>query len=276
MAKHARRRWPMVVAVVGICLAASVGLLAINWGEPDGNAHPNVGTMVIHGPNGYFRFCSGTLIAPNAYLTAAHCAAYLKSRIAAGVIEVDDVFVSFDTTNPLEAPATWHAVTSINLHPLYGLSPRRDRRFDVAVLVLAEPEMAITPATLAPEGYLEDLQAAGAFKGGVKSARFTVVGYGSQLSWPPPELFYGTDRRVATSGYLALSDGWLFLSQNQAVGNGGTGYGDSGGPTFWHDEELGDVLVSTTTWGDTVTVATGITQRVDLPEVLEFLGGFME
>jgi hypothetical protein len=32
--------------------------------------------------------------------------------------------------------------------------------------------------------------------------------------------------------------------------------------------------VGTTVWGDMNTVATGITQRLDLPEILEFLAGF--
>ena len=276
MTNRARRRWPLVVAVLGIGLLASVGVLAITWGEPDGEGHPKVGVIVVDGPRGPFTVCTGTLIAPDAFLTAGHCAAYLNSRIAAGVFGVDDVYVSFDTDDPAADSGTWHSVSSIDAHPLYGQSPRRDRAFDIAVLVLSDEITTITPATLPEAGYLDSLRAAGAFQGGVTAAHFTVVGYGSQLRWPPPEIFYGTDRRVATSGYMSLTAGWLFLSQNQAVGNGGTGYGDSGGPTFYSDPELGDVLVSVTSWGDVNTVATGITQRVDLPEVLSFLAGYLD
>lgn len=272
------RKWRIglsAVAVLLLVLFASVGLRAITWGQPDGIQHPNVGAIVVHAPalGEPFLFCSGTLIAPRVYLTAAHCAVYLDYLITAGNLSVGELSVSFDPYNPLNS-GTWHAVTSVNVHPLYGLSPSRDRRYDVAVIVLAQAINDIVPAILPYAGYLDDLKASGALKGGPKAHQFTVVGYGSQLQWPPPQIVYGTDRRVAESGFLALTSGWLFLSQNHAAGFGGTGYGDSGGPTFWHDEEAGDILVSTTVWGDRNTVATGITQRLDLPEILEFLAGF--
>ena len=51
---------------------------AITFGQPDGNLHPNVGALVADwdpdspGPD---IFCSGTLIAPTVFLTAAHCTA---------------------------------------------------------------------------------------------------------------------------------------------------------------------------------------------------------
>lgn len=273
-----RRKWPIglsVSAVLLLVLFASASLRAINWGQPDGNRHPNVGAIVLDPSAGDpFLVCSGTLIAPRVFLTAAHCGAYLEWLVANEQLNIGQVFVSFDSSNPLADSGTWHGVTSINVHPLYGQSPSRDRRYDVAVLVLDEAVNGIVPATLPYVGYLDDLKASGAFVGGVKANRFTVVGYGSRLQWPPPAITYGTDRRFAESGFLGLTRGWLFLSQNNAAGFGGTGYGDSGGPTFWHDEAVGDILVSTTVWGDVNTVATGISQRLDLFEILDFLAGF--
>ena len=56
---------------------------AIAFGQPDDNLHPNVGALVADwdpdspGPD---VLCSGTLIAPTVYLTAAHCTAFLESE----------------------------------------------------------------------------------------------------------------------------------------------------------------------------------------------------
>lgn len=271
----ARRAGRGVVAALVVALALSAGVLAINWGEPDDDGHPNVGAILVdHPERGPFNFCSGTLIAPDVYLTAAHCAVALNQRIAAGAFSISDVYVSFDPYDPAGTPSSWHPVTAVTAHPLYGHD--NARAYDLAVAILAQPIQDIVPAQLPEAGYLDALKAAGAFQGGVKASQFTVVGYGSRLEWPPPQIYSGTDRRVATSGYLALTQGWLYLSQNHAVGNGGTGFGDSGGPTFWSDPTLGDVLVSTTTWGDVQTVATGVTQRLDVPQALSFLAEFLQ
>ena len=86
----------------------------------------------------------------------------------------------------------------------------------------------------------------------------------------------GTQRFVAQSGYLALNDSWLFMSQNQAAGNGGTGYGDSGGPTFWTDPtSKEEILVSVTSWGNPVMVAIGI-DHVDTVESLAFITSVLQ
>ena len=59
----------------------------------------------------------------------------------------------------------------------------------------------------------------------------------------------------------------------QATGDGGTCYGDSGGPVFWADPE-GDgaeILVGISSWGDDPCVASGFYYRVDIPETLDFI-----
>lgn len=57
---------------------------------------------------------------------------------------------------------------------------------------------------------------------------------------------------------------------NLATGNGGTCYGDSGGPHF-----LGDVVVSVTVTGDVPCKATDKTYRVDTPWARDFLDAFV-
>ncbi|MFN2289771.1 MAG: trypsin-like serine protease, partial [Anaerolineae bacterium] len=69
-----------------------------------------------------------------------------------------------------------------------------------------------------------------------------------------------------------LLKAWLRMSQNQATGDGGTCYGDSGGPAFWTDPDTGtEVLVGVTSWGDAPCVSSAFNYRVDIPETLDFI-----
>src|SRR3990172_11700820 len=65
----------MVVAWAGlvVALAASPPVGAVSGGL-DGNAHPNVGVMLVQDANGdIFEFCGGVLISPTAFLTNYNC-----------------------------------------------------------------------------------------------------------------------------------------------------------------------------------------------------------
>jgi hypothetical protein len=74
------------------------------------------------------------------------------------------------------------------------------------------------------------------------------------------------------SEYRALLKAWLRMSQNQATDDGGTCYGDSGGPAFWEDPENGnETLVGITSWGDAQCVSSGFNYRVDIPDTLDFI-----
>jgi Trypsin len=59
--------------IAALALTAPAG--AITYGAPDGNGHPEVGALLA--PQAYsdgtWETCSGTLISPTVFLTAAHC-----------------------------------------------------------------------------------------------------------------------------------------------------------------------------------------------------------
>lgn len=98
------------------------------------------------------------------------------------------------------------------------------------------------------------------------------LGYGGTLEWPPPLITYDDLRRASVSEYRTLLKSWLRMSQNQATGDGGTCFGDSGGPAFWTDPDNGsEILVGVTSWGDAVCVASGFNYRVDIPDTLDFV-----
>jgi hypothetical protein len=274
------------IKLLTVILAASALLTttvsAITFGEADGNGHPNVGAIVVDVPpglfaeapdGGLFLICSGTLVDPRVFLTAGHCTDFLNVFVSLAGIE--RVFVSFDKDNALN-PAALLQVTDVFTHPGYnavaghgsGSIPSRD----IGLLVLKDPVSNLAPATLPSAGSLERLKKAGALGAGADGARFVVVGYGSSLAWPPPQtIFPDGSRHVAESEFLAFDKSWLFLSQNPALGNGGTGNGDSGGPTLWVQPDGSEVLVSITSRGDPKLVATGVTYRIDTVDSLNFI-----
>lgn len=165
----------LVILTIGVLPAA-----AITWGEPDGDGHPNVGAMVVYHPRyeKWFVMCSGTLIYPRVFLTAGHCTSSLESLIAAGVLTLVDVKVSFDSDKALEEGML--EVEEIVTHPDYNWGPQSNPH-DVGALILAAPVTDITPVSLPEEGLLNRLKKAGELRPGPEGAKFTLVGYGATL-----------------------------------------------------------------------------------------------
>ena len=107
--------------MMAVLLAVVPFAQAITFGQPDGENHPNVGAMVVLEPDGnYYLYCSGTLIAPDVFLTAAHCTA----AAAAYGAEPHDVFVTFDPV--------WDAILGVALGPR-ARDPRHGSWVDAAL-----------------------------------------------------------------------------------------------------------------------------------------------
>lgn len=81
-------------------------------------------------------------------------------------------------------------------------------------------------------------------------------------------------RKWTNSGFYALDPRYIHLNQNLAQGNSGTGYGDSGGPTFAPSAN-GPVIVAVVSTGDVALYATSVNQRVDLADVQRFLAPYL-
>lgn len=247
----------LVTAVAAALLLVGPHASAITYGEPDGKRHPNVGALLAPGayPDGTWVSCTGTLISPTVFLTAAHCD-WGRSRLR---VTFDSTYVEGESRT---YTGTWH------MDPEY--THAQDDTHDIAVVVFDRPVKGITPARLPAADSLSTLSG---------SQRFTSVGYGAQKvsNGPGGKQFSYADIRYMSTGTLnSITQTWLRISQNPARGDGGTCYGDSGGPNF-----LGagsgetNIVASTTITGDMFCRSTNTTYRLDTPSARAFLDDFV-
>jgi hypothetical protein len=260
-----RKKLLLVMAVVLGLVLGLVGIAsAITFGQPDGDEHPNVGAMIVKEPDGeYYLYCSGTLIAPDVFLTASHC------TVAAAAYGADphDVYVTFDPI--YDGAATLHRGT-YDINPNYG-HDMHDLH-DVAVIILDKSVKKITPAQLPPAGLLDDLEETHDLKG----QEFVAVGYGrlrNEKTRGPHAIGDAGERYYAEQTFESLKPYWLQLSMNPSTGSGGTCYGDSGGPHFLGDT---DMVVSLTVTGDAWCRATDVTYRLDTDSARAYLSQFVD
>ena len=248
-----RLRW--TAALLAAAAAALVATASPGWavtnGAPDGNAHPAVGGLVSDHvySDGTWIYCSGTLVSPTVFVTAAHCAEGDRVRVTFSSVyrDGDKIYAG-----------TWHA------DPLY--SQTQNDPHDLAVVVLDKAVTGVSPAVLPRVGQLDGL---------APTQQFTSVGYGAYEVTNSPgghQYLYDDVRGVATGTLNATNPAWLRISMNPATGNGGTCYGDSGGPNFLGSS---NVLAATTITGDAVCRSTNVTYRLDTAAARAFLGQYV-
>lgn len=274
---HRFPRACVFVAVAALAIVSVVRVHAITYGFIDAtNAFSNTGAFIVKAPDGrIFPICSGTLIAPNVFLTASHCTAFFEQDLVPrGFVAA----VSFDNPIPfgdLTSKSTeLVTVTEVVTNP--GFNQAQSDSGDIAVLLVAARQTrGITPATLPTAGLLDQLAA----QNGLKNTVFTAVGYGLQNRVTGGGVPFFQDmnpipRMFAFSSFDSLNGGYLRLSQNPSTGDGGTCFGDSGGPNFLNVNGT-RTLVAITITGDAVCRATNVDYRLDIPTARAFLAPFV-
>src|SRR5687767_2886290 len=163
-----RRRALMLVATVAAAMVLGAGMAsAITYGQPDGNQHPYVGTPVYADEQGEFIGCTGTLIAPKVFVSAAHCTLSVGELEQFGLelrgVQFDN---EFDPATSVVYPGTPHIHLdfpgpSPALNSLFGVFAHAN---DIAVIVLDEEVPGIRPASLPRAGLLDQLAKDGELK----------------------------------------------------------------------------------------------------------------
>jgi hypothetical protein len=248
------RRSFIGAAFAAVALGAAGSALAIIGGGPDGNGHPYVGALLAQQAfsDGTWEECSGTLIAPKVFLTAEHC----DEGVARVAVTFDS---SYDASTGTAYWGTWHG------DPQYTGHAAGDPH-DIAVVVLDRAPKGITPAKLPAAGSLD------ALSGGDP---IVSVGYGAQAvtqGQGGKTLHYADVRYVATGSFTTLTPAYLKASMNPSHGDGGTCYGDSGGPNFVGDT---NVVAATTITGDRWCRSTNVDFRLDTPTARAFLAQYV-
>lgn len=270
-----------LVTTSAMLLATAVPASAITGGEPDGDRHPNVGLIAFYDSTGRYR-CSATLVSPTVLITAAHCT---EGTVGSTLVSFNSV-IALAPPSPLPIAANPSAgytdaeITAAGFlsgtsytHPDYSGFTDIDNWNDVGVVVLDQPVIGITPATLPGPNYLDAFA-----QPRLNQTIFDVVGYGTEVRKPtsgpqkPQPMSYPLIRRYTTSPGQKLSPQILQLNGNPADprGGGGTCFGDSGGPVF-----VDGILVAVTSYTYTSNCRyLGGYQRVDIAVVQKWLATF--
>jgi hypothetical protein len=232
-------------------LYSSVGALIFDWWEPLG---------VVNGED---QWCTGSLISPTVFVTAAHCV------VGPDTPPGTQFYVSF-APDLLKRGVKIIKATGYSFDPLYGHDVAN--LHDLAVVFLpASATKGMTLLQLPTAGELDRLAAQGA----LSKTLFVNVGYGTSASRTgPPSFPWDGKRNMSKSEFMGLQPTWLGLLMNEsATGEGGDCYGDSGGPKFIDGNP--NKIYATVTTGDFPCRATTWDWRLDTPEARAFLGQYV-
>ncbi|MFC4011372.1 trypsin-like serine protease [Nonomuraea purpurea] len=245
-----------IVATTLVCITTPAA--AITNGIADGDAHPEVGALVDDKPNPdrTWTYCTGTLISPTVFLTAAHC----------GEADQGTARVTFDKRYKRGSTLyTGRFIQDSRFDPKAELH-------DMAVVVFDKPVPGIKPAQLPPAGLLDRLKADKT----LQTSRFTPVGYGSlnptKQKGPERSGYHYTDiRHQTTISFKGLSRRWLDLSLSNE-GDGSTCFGDSGGPNFLGGPTSHLLVATSISGADDACKSTNYDYRLDSASARKFLG----
>jgi len=265
-----------LLAAAGAVLWLAAPASAITNGQPDGTGHPYVGLE----DNGVFA-CTGSLISPTVVVTAAHCFSDSQSAYGTDAAGNPIVRITFDPRgftvpgaqrqsffgsyffDPQFCNGCGHGLPGFDTH-------------DVAVIILSTPVPTSVTSTYAA---LPTPGLAGTLANGTA---VTSVGYGAQnfaVGGGPcdgpckPRVndiftrFFAPSQLIPSNN--SISAEFLKISANPGQGQGGTCFGDSGGPNLLGGTSTILGVNSFVTNGR----CNGVTYsfRIDTPEALSFI-----
>lgn len=248
----------------------------VTFGQPDVNdGYAHVVTLLFRQNGEGFYSCTGTLLSPTVVLTAGHCVEEAgNTNDVTYVRNSRDAFagISDHASTAAWLAAEWVMADDVIPHPYYDDYADFPFTYDVGLVILPDTGAfdGLTYGELAPLGLLDEV------KGGKsKDRQFTVVGYGLQGYVPAfesdlYERYFGTTTLINVKSAYTGDGMTAVFTNNPGKGNGqgGSCYGDSGGPVFYQETNQIAAIVS---FGITPCIGPDFQFRMDTEAAQEFV-----
>jgi hypothetical protein len=280
MMKKARILVLALVLSVALILCTALPAGAVQFGTPDNSEHPYVVMCVFDvlnatgDPVPAWR-TTGFLISPTVVITAGH-----GTYGTSGGRVTNSETIPPRGTDGYPGPGVWAVEASgIYTHPDYRADPGHGLpnfdAYDVGIVVLSEPIVLDEYALLPTAGLVDTLS---------NMAGVDLVGYGVNHQQhgggqsPNDAWRWDRERYYAPANIVpsqdCISDMFVKLTANPGQGKGGTTFGDSGGPIFLTGTRI---VIANNSFVSNYNCS-GVThaQRIDLPEILDWIDGYLD